>query len=635
MKEKMQSSQSSKLMNYISQELEDARRTLLSHAPSSVRDHAWISPDTISCNIRGSPPHTSQALTKLATKSGWLLVQQNKQSRSWKRKWCCVVPHTFLYMFDDPLESNSTPIQLNKESLNDLLSCGASKFVVEFDEEGRDIVNPSQSKLKPSSVVDLEFYRSINQMQMGYVLELDGDQSMQSSMVHNDDDDSHSRSSSKNRSELKPLYFKVETLNECKEWSDSFTSDRFHAVKNQCQEMHQINNNMNNQMRECVMMMEEEEQKRKAAEMEIYKVRSSAQQMSSNVIGIVRDALSEQLSLQDVSNNAALHMNDATNDESKKSITNMINVFSNLSKSSNKSENSAFNYYTQMNEKRLKSLEKLQKIVSDDDKTTSEGTSETVDILVEYTKYLFENHIKLKEDLIKTKEDLVKAKSCAVSKSKFDTLKKHCEKINAERKRMEERSAHLQSQLIKSRNSSKHSTEVITSHTLYEERIKELEEHKILLKKEILKLRDQLGKIKNDPLQHPSIQNGTDMDDKNFGIPESTALKKNPTSEQRNLSIGQKDSLIASESLMDTNIYQDLSLDSLGSMDTTGSKDEIFKQLQQIKGSKGNKWYSNPGCGDMNQFSKKQTNGQNRQSKVSVFDSSTWLCGQNNDDISL
>ena len=114
-------------------------------------------------------------------------------------------------------------------------------------------------------------------------------------------------------------------------------------------------------------------------------------------------------------------------------------------------------------------------------------------------------------------------------------------------------------------------------------------------------------------------------------IPDLTAMKQNPTIKTMN----QRDSTFANCSVMDTNIYQDLSLNSLGSIDTTGSKDEIFQQLRNIKGNKGNTWYSNPGCGDMTQFSKKKTNGQSRQSKVSVFDSTTWLCGQNNDDISI
>eukprot|EP00559_Dactyliosolen_fragilissimus_P009217 CAMPEP_0184873114 /NCGR_PEP_ID=MMETSP0580-20130426/41660_1 /TAXON_ID=1118495 /ORGANISM="Dactyliosolen fragilissimus" /LENGTH=1342 /DNA_ID=CAMNT_0027375979 /DNA_START=171 /DNA_END=4199 /DNA_ORIENTATION=+ len=83
---------------HISQASEDAKRALISHAPNSIKSHSWLSNLNTTCTIKSAPPRTPEVMAMLAVKSGWL-VKRNEQ-RVWQRRYCCVVPHTFLYYFE-------------------------------------------------------------------------------------------------------------------------------------------------------------------------------------------------------------------------------------------------------------------------------------------------------------------------------------------------------------------------------------------------------------------------------------------------------------------------------------------------------------------------------------------------------
>lgn len=92
------------LTAHISQASEDARRAVLSRAPTSIKSHSWLSNLNTTCTIKSAPPRTPGVMTLLSVKSGWL-VKRNEQ-QVWQRRWCCVVPHTFLYYFEaEPLTS--------------------------------------------------------------------------------------------------------------------------------------------------------------------------------------------------------------------------------------------------------------------------------------------------------------------------------------------------------------------------------------------------------------------------------------------------------------------------------------------------------------------------------------------------
>jgi hypothetical protein len=79
----------------LSQAGEDAKRAVLSRTGVTS---SWFSNLNTVCTIKSAPPRSPEVLQMLAIKSGWL-YKRNEQ-HVWQSRWCCVVPHMFLYYFD-------------------------------------------------------------------------------------------------------------------------------------------------------------------------------------------------------------------------------------------------------------------------------------------------------------------------------------------------------------------------------------------------------------------------------------------------------------------------------------------------------------------------------------------------------
>ena len=56
--------------------------------------------------LKSAPSRSAKVLKLLSTKSGHLT--KRNESNVWSRRFCCVVPHTFLYYFDD--EDGTQPV---------------------------------------------------------------------------------------------------------------------------------------------------------------------------------------------------------------------------------------------------------------------------------------------------------------------------------------------------------------------------------------------------------------------------------------------------------------------------------------------------------------------------------------------
>ncbi|KAL7539129.1 hypothetical protein ACHAXR_009041 [Thalassiosira sp. AJA248-18] len=91
----------------IHQYSEDTKRSLLSRAPAGIKSHSWLSNLNTTCTIKSAPPRTPEVMSMLGSKCGWL-VKRNEQ-HVWQKRWCCVVPHTFLYYFEaSPMPQQSS-----------------------------------------------------------------------------------------------------------------------------------------------------------------------------------------------------------------------------------------------------------------------------------------------------------------------------------------------------------------------------------------------------------------------------------------------------------------------------------------------------------------------------------------------
>ena len=96
----------------LSQASEDAKRAVLSRTSALVppwfnnvgdevtsrRQYNHSTNLNTTCTIKSAPSRSPPVLNMLATKSGWL-YKRNEQ-HVWQARWCCIVPHMFLYYFD-------------------------------------------------------------------------------------------------------------------------------------------------------------------------------------------------------------------------------------------------------------------------------------------------------------------------------------------------------------------------------------------------------------------------------------------------------------------------------------------------------------------------------------------------------
>jgi hypothetical protein len=181
----------------LSAQAEDAKRAVLSKAGAS----SWFSNLNTVCTIKSAPPRTPEVLQMLATKSGWL-YKRNEQ-HVWQARWCCIVPHTFLYYFDAPAGStihngnnggsgnfpNTLPGPDKQEEWNHAIQYGLgdrkphekrSHFPLfhgstastpaptatdddNFNNSNESgIVPPNAQNLPPAGIIDLECYTTIH-----------------------------------------------------------------------------------------------------------------------------------------------------------------------------------------------------------------------------------------------------------------------------------------------------------------------------------------------------------------------------------------------------------------------------------------------------------------------------------------
>lgn len=301
---------------HISQASEDAKRAVLSRAPSAIKSHSWLSNLNTTCTIKSAPPRTPEVMTLLAVKSGWL-VKRNEQN-VWQRRWCCVVPHMMLYYFEaepeingDNDESNSfltregfsgggiyrsdATIVENQDMLNSAVRDGYNpRTRSNTPLEGRDadysysptsaekkmlaapVRGPTTSSgnLSPSGIIDLECYSTVNRSSAhDCVFELSGDS------VTNPD--------------LRSFYFQAGDVEDCEVWTNALISDRHSALRDEREAYRQVCDSFQLQLQNMSDMIDSAEGRTADAERQLYNVRSKTQKYRNQVASTVREALEQ------------------------------------------------------------------------------------------------------------------------------------------------------------------------------------------------------------------------------------------------------------------------------------------------------------------------------------------------------
>jgi hypothetical protein len=285
----------------LSAQAEDAKRAVLSKAGAT----SWFSNLNTVCTIKSAPPRTPEVLQMLATKSGWL-YKRNEQ-HLWQARWCCVVPHTFLYYFDAPAgstvlngshsgSSGSFPSTLpgaqQQEDWNHAVQHGlgdrkphekrshfplfhgstpASALPASgIDDDlnnsndnsaGGGIVPPNAQNLPPAGIIDLECYTTIHRSsENGAVLQLAGDDQV--------------------NPDLRAFYFCCDGTNapgDVEEWSHAILNNRHSSLQDEVDAFKYVADSFAERLDLLYAELNEAKTQQEESEQVLYRVRSAAE----------------------------------------------------------------------------------------------------------------------------------------------------------------------------------------------------------------------------------------------------------------------------------------------------------------------------------------------------------------------
>lgn len=460
------------LTAHVYQASEDARRAVLSRAPPSVRSHSWLSNLNTTCTIKSAPPRTPEVMSMLSTKCGWL-IKRNEQN-VWQRRWCCVVPHSFLYYFEaEPIEAAAAAAAAagNDYPLSPIAEGGELNYGISengYKSPGNGSTQ-NYSNTQPVGIIDLECYTTVDRSSMDdLVLELTGDS------VTNPD--------------LRSFFFQGESPEDCEHWTKAFLSDRHSALKDEREAYKQICENFPLQLMHCSDMMDAAEEKQKAAEKKAYNVRSAAEESRKKVIEMVREALE------------------------RRAGEDGINEYYSEDGESN------------MNERRMAFLSKLDKLTTGAEAVSmNAGVCESVEILAQYTEILRQERAEFARDLRDMNERVKDLGHSMISRKEMEEMQTRLERAmktnQADRSRMTERITSLEKLLKKERQERADAERTLEAKNMEftmlsaasKQKIQELSAHKKILKKEVIELRKKVEDISSDATVYKHKTDGLDI----------------------------------------------------------------------------------------------------------------------------
>jgi hypothetical protein len=223
-------------------------------------------------------------------------LKRNEQ-HVWQARYCCVVPHSFLYYFDaHPSIANQTPQltpkqqeMLNKavrqgygkrgaakpqqprSSLYNVLGAGAGPStappLADVDPDGQ-----GNQTLQPAGIIDLECYTTVHRnSQNQHLLELAGDN------VVNPD--------------LRSFYFCANSEEEGEDWTQSLLSERHSSLLDEKDAYRQVCDGFAQQLQVLHTQLDNSERTASNQQDELYRVRSQMEDTRRNCWRLVQDTL--------------------------------------------------------------------------------------------------------------------------------------------------------------------------------------------------------------------------------------------------------------------------------------------------------------------------------------------------------
>jgi len=482
----------------ISQASDDARRAVLSRAPTSIKS-SWLANLNTTCTIKSAPPRTPEVMGMLATKCGWL-VKRNEQ-HIWQRRWCCVVPHTFLYYFEaEPIldseedadgawdyqeregfsggglyRTAGTAAVENQDLLNAAVKDGirtrsgnnntsSDRYA---DTAGDDaftspiVVAPirgptvSSANLAPVGIIDLECYTSVNRSSKhDCVFELAGDP--------------------KTNPDLRSFYFQAASVEDCEIWTRAMLSDRHCALRDEREAYRQVCESFQLQLQHLSDLIDSAEGKADSSDREVYTLRSTLEQTRKKVMDQIRESLDRKVW------KAKENQTDVSSSSSKHKMDQFL-------------ENKRLGF--------IKSIDSM----SNGSLTATQAINSSVNTLVEYLNAIMTSYSEVVLEVGKMETTL--NQTANIDKASLSDLKLQLEKmesgIEMERKQYLHRISELETRVTESQriveDSEKQLQTQLMEFTMFQSsaktKLQELSQHKKLLKKEVIDMRKKMDEI--------------------------------------------------------------------------------------------------------------------------------------------
>jgi len=454
----------------ISQASEDAKRGFLER--TSLTNSLWFSNLNTTCTIKSAPPRTPDILGMLSVKSGWLF-KRNEQ-HIWQARYCCVVPHTFLYYFDShPTNPCQTPQLTSKqhEELNKVVrqgfgkrgqsqprsslynvlggnagGGGNSQVPLPPDETAAETYHDdglaaSSTAVQPAGIIDMECYTTIHRnSQNELVMELAGDETV--------------------NPDLRSFYFCANTDQEGEEWTQALLGQRHSSLTDEREAYKQVCDGFAQQLQVLHTELDQAQGQAENHQNELYRVRSTMEDTRRNTLRLVSEIMSESARDQQENRNS--------NVSAKKA------------------------YKTD--------LETIQ--------TQDLGILPAMQLLCDYTRILEETCSDSRQQVSKLEEKLVSKQQ--VDTSKVKELEEEIERLKEESSRQQS-SIQLQldtstQKLMQSKKECQDVQKVLASQRMEmtmcqsstRTKLGELQSHKKILKKEVIDLRKKMEETNSE-----------------------------------------------------------------------------------------------------------------------------------------
>ena len=544
----------------IHQYSEDTKRSLLSRAPAGIKSHSWLSNLNTTCTIKSAPPRTPEVMTMLGTKCGWL-VKRNEQ-HVWQKRWCCVVPHTFLYYFEAPPEVSKLdedgnyevysgggvnannpsgtcpnggvlvppfPSTLDQDALNVAVREG-------YDEEGN---NTSLMSLYPSLPTIMGGGNGNNQDESGLGVnsELDPESTnanfpLSPSAEGNDGSKPYQFVSSSNlqpvgiidlecysavnRSNINPtvlelagdavtnpdlrsFYFQSCTVEEAESWTKALLSDRHQSLKDETEAYRQVCESFPLQLQNCGQMIDAAEAKADKMEKETYNVRSQNEEGRRRVVGVVREML-ERRCWDSGRNAGANHygLELETKFDQELKESDELGIIDSVLNA----------HYEKLETNRSAFLREFEAALASPNSVATSNVLPPVQTLVDYTAAVVGSFGDLRTQLQKYESEL--STSAKEDQSQLQAMKNAIEGRNAQLADVERQHTTMVVELRKDLQSSHRQIQELTKQveaqrmefSMYQNatktKLSELQQHKKILKREVIDLRKKIDESESE-----------------------------------------------------------------------------------------------------------------------------------------